>query len=296
MGIFMNYYLNLNPFEMNIYLLVISLLSTVFSVGTIMYDKIPFNETKNLLIEYPNKILFIITCFPTTSISNIAYVDVDPLVLQIIRGTNIVINILFSYIINKQELNYKVVILIFINLISCVFPFIIQAFSKQKVKLGIYGLVLTVILLLITGIICSIRFKLKEFNKIDNLYSISLIYSIFKSMFLIFTLPIAYFITDTYIFDLDRFTRISGWALFGSVIYTILWVKHNASYLTLKPLDFGIINNLVLVSIVIILSLVKISVFHYYYLISFGLVTLSSTLILFCKKTQQLEFTEGELV
>lgn len=181
-------YLNLNIFEIHLFLTVLSIYGFFSSLITMLFDK---NHPKNILhnlynLNFKDKFYIFISCLPVSKLIVISYIDLDPVIIQLLNNTSIVINIIFAILYNKTYYLFDKIIIInmIINVISSIIPFIFNDNFSIKINnntiFGLIGLINTFISLILNGIVNVVGANIKNIE--NNGETIA-----FHNTFIIFT-------------------------------------------------------------------------------------------------------------
>jgi hypothetical protein len=293
-GLILSSYFNF--FDIYIFLIVLSIYTFFMSSIMFIFDKShPYEILLRLYkLNRYDKLKFAFISFPISILYSIVYVDLDNVIIQIISGTTIVTNALFSVLINKNYrlINIKVIILIAINIVGCILPFIVDLMTLRENRVGIFGLIFILVLQIISGLIFSIIEKLKDFNHIDlkndcytfTTFTLLLSHIIYLILFspLIYFIQISYY--DEYTIDLNNLLLINLIATAISIINGPLLSKANRSIIRLSSFHIGLVNNSKMILMTFISIMIGYSEFNYIYLISLGLIIVSSLCLLYLDK------------
>ena len=290
-GLILSKYFNF--FDIYIFLVILSIYTFFISCIMIIFDRShPYEILLSLYnLNHYDKLKLAFISFPISILYSIVYIDLDNIIIQIISGTTIVTNILFSVIINKNYrlINIRVIILVVINIVGCILPFIVDLMALGDSKVGIFGLIFILVLQIMSGFIFSIMERLKDFNHIDlkndcytfTTFTLLLIHIIYLMLFS----PLIYFIQikhyGDYIIDLNKLLLINLIATSISIINGPLLSKANRSIIRLTSYDIGLVNNSKIILMTIISVMIGYSKFNYIYLVSLGLIVVSSLCLLY---------------
>lgn len=290
-GLILSRYFNF--FDIYIFLVILSIYTFLVSSIMLIFDRShPYEIVLSLIsLNRYDKLKLAFVSFPISILYSIVYIDLDNIIIQIISGTTIVTNTLFSILINKNYrlINIKVIVLIIINIVGCLLPFIIELFMIGKNRVGIFGLIFILVLQIMSGIIFSIVEKLKDFNHIDlknDCYTFTTFTLLLSHIiYLILFSPLIYFIQikyyGEYIIDLNKLLLINLIATSISIINGPLLSKANRSIIRLSSFDIGLVNNSKMILMTFISIMIGYSKFNYIYLISLGLIIISSICLLY---------------
>lgn len=280
-------------FDIYIFLVILSIYTFCISSIMCIFDRShPYEIVLSLCsLNRYDKLRIAFISFPISILYSIVYIDLDNIIIQIISGTTIVTNIIFSVLINKNYrlINIKVIILIIVNIVGCILPFIVDLFIVGKNRVGTFGLIFILILQMMSGLIFSIVEKLKDFNHIDlknDCYTFTTFTLLFSHIiYLILFSPLIYFIHikyyGEYIIDLNKLLLINLIATSISIINGPLLSKANRSIIRLSSFDVGLVNNSKMILMTFISIIIGYSKFSYIYLISLGLIVISSVCLLY---------------
>jgi len=242
-------------------------------------------------LKLKNKIKVIFASIPISLLYPIIYIDLDPILIQMLSGTSIIFCVALSVILNYNTylLNFKNLFCICINIIGCLLSFINML--KPNIKIGIFGLVLMFFTLISNGIVFAITEKLKELENFDmekeaytfSLYTFLLIDSILLIIFLIPVLVYAHYINILYL-DFASFNLINSISILVGIFNGPFYIYMSKIMMTLRSIDIAIVNNLKLVIMVFITCIFQISEFSYWYIVSLVMIIISSMLIVHFSK------------
>jgi hypothetical protein len=296
LGIFIKNY-NLNLFESQLLITIITITSLFNSFYFIIFDKDHFIITlKNIFsISYLQLILLYISCFPVYKILTLAYIDTDPVIIQLITSNKIIINLVMAIIINHKKylININIITLIIINLVFTLLPIIFYDDFKLKINnmnYGSVGIILSCISLFLMSIINIYNERLiynEIFNIKSNCYSFLLIiFYISDIIFSLFCLFITFIFEKYYrlndnIININSFNNILYYSYLFSFIYGPIFNISAKHYLFCNSIDIGIITNIVFILLVCISCLLKYSIFYYLYIPSIIIILITSLLIIY---------------
>ena len=298
LGLFLNY-LNFNLFERNLFMLCLSFYTFIYSfIFTLFDDNHPYNIVKKIFsLKLKDIIILYLSVLPFYKLQVFSYIDLDPIYIQLINSNKIVLNLIMTIIINKKKylLNIKLFILVFINILSCVIPFI---FDDQfnliinKNKIGLTGLIFSIVSIILMSIVNiyneklieTINIELKDFNTF--IIFIFMVSDLFLSLI---CTPITILIDKSNnnitniinITNFNNFSLIIIYSSFISLIYCPLYLLVTRYYLLLNSIDIGIINNITLIILILISCLLKLSIFYYIYIFSIIFILFSSLMIIY---------------
>jgi hypothetical protein len=242
-------------------------------------------------LNLKNKIKLIFASIPISLIYPIIYIDLDPILIQMLSGTAIIFCVAMSVILNcnRYLLNFKNLFCIVINITGCILSFINML--KPNIKIGVLGLILMFIILVSNGIVYAIIEKLKElenFNMDNGAYTFSLytflfIDSIFLIIFLIPVLIYTHYVNILYL-DFHSFNLINSISILVGLFNGPFYIYVSKIMMMIRSIDISIINNLKLVIMVFITCIFRISEFSYWYIISLVMIIISSILIVYFSK------------
>ncbi len=274
---------NLNLMDMYLYVLLLTLYSTCSSFIMLIFE----NNTKNNINAILNmdklpllKASF--TSFPIFMLNTITYIDLDIIINQILNGTVIIFHLLYSIIINnnKEIINWKLFLCCILNAFGCVILFIFNDFNN--VKIGFFGLFLTLLLLNLKGYIYAILEKFtKDVNAGIDENTFRFLTLFFPQLcILVLLFPVFYIIQiiyyDNYNINFCKFSVINLFASLIGIINGPYYLITNISLIKLSSLDNGIINSIYTILMVFIAIIFGYSEFNYISIVSLFLIIISS--------------------
>ena len=280
-GIFINNYFEFNFIDNYIFALFLSIYSFLIGTNISLFDNNHPKDTIKKLYNAPKiiKLKYFISSIPISILYNFVYNSMDPILIQLIGGSSIIFNYIFSILINKNYhlINYKIIIFIFINIFGCILPFIFEI----KNNVSTFGLIFQIILMLLSGIISAFMEKFKYCNYLDinnECFTIvNFYFQFYQIIIIILLLPLNLIFFNK--FDFNKFLFIFLIASLYSIIYGPLYIISSYSMISLSSLDNGIINGLRM--IIIILFSCIFSPFKYIYIISIAIIIISSLILIY---------------
>lgn len=259
LGIFIKFY-NFNLIESQLFLLILNVFS-FFTSSPYILCGLNINESFNklYLLKLKDKILLYLSCLPFYKLMILSYIDVNPIIIQIINNNKLPINILFSLVINKKYYlcNWKLLLSIIINILSC---YIILLFNNWICYLKItdlninnfssIGIILSIISVILTSLTNVLNENIKNNINLDNDIYIYSTYVFIPSD--IFFSIIIFLILLSFNFKIDNIYLLFFYSGLFSIIYGPLYVLSNKAYLELSSIDIGIINNISFILILIL--------------------------------------------
>jgi hypothetical protein len=282
-------YLDLDIFEINIFNLFITFFGFISSFPNIILDEnLPKDTIKKLYnLNIKNKFKIFISCFPVYNFIVISYIDLDPIIIQLLVSTSIIFNLIISslYYYNFTLLkNPKILLCIIINIFGCILPII---FKINIVKFGIIGLINTIINIILLAIVTTLNENLKnldfDYDKELNTFII-FTYLFIELIIFILLLPLFYYIkyiynNNNYIINIIKLKDLFLYSSLLGIIYGFIYISTTKSYLYLTSFDIGIIKNINLILVTLLSCLFNISLFNYLYIPSIFLIIISSIII-----------------
>jgi len=296
LGILCNY-LKLDIFEIHIFNLFITFYTFLFSFPYIILDENkPINTLKKLYnLNVKDKRTIMLSCLPVSNFIIISYIDLDSVIIQLLLTTSIIVNLIISslYNLNYKLLNKKIILLIIINISGCIIPLLLNddfTFKLNNNKIGMTGLINTIIIIILSAIVTTLNEKIKNINFDYNKECYTFIiftYLLIELILFIILTPIFYLIQfnliNNYKINTNIIKDIILYSSFIAIIYNNIYINTTIFYINLTSFDIGIIKNINFIITILISCLIGISKFYYLYILSLVFVIFSSILIIFIK-------------
>jgi hypothetical protein len=238
-------------------------------------------------------VLFI-SCIPFYKLLILSYIDVDPIVIQLVNSLKIIINPIFFSLYNKKYFlfNRIIIINIIINLISCIIPLIYNdnlSLKFNSINVELLGLIIAIFSILLTSLTNIINENFKDFYILNNTFILTdLICSILLTPIII----LIFYLKNSNLNNLitiNNFYNIYYYSSLIGFIYGPYYISITKKYLHLIFINVSIINNIVLLFCIIISCLLKLSVFYYLYIPSIILIFITSfTIIVHSEKLKNI--------
>ena len=249
--------LHFNLIDSHIFLIVLLGNVYFFSMIFLIMDKEHPISTIKRIIDAPKKdfLKLALFGFPIALFGNFLYLVSPPLVLQIFTGSTIFFNTVMSVIINENHylLNWKIIILLVLNIISCSLPSIYHLIIGEASNITTVCVLSNILFLTVGAILNTFMEKAKETSSIvdfnHNKFS-SVIFTLNTTEFLytlLFT-PLVLLIGKYNDIDVpDTLTKwITIYAL-GSIsgfAFAFLFMVYDYYLFKLKSIELGINENL----------------------------------------------------
>jgi len=299
-GILIKYF-NFNLFESYLLITFIIIYGFLSSNLFIIRDNIhPSTTLKNLFnLSFKEKIILIFSCCPFYKLIVLSYINLDPVIIQLINSLRICINpIIYSLYYKEYYLfNLILIISILINVIACIIPLIFNdnftLTNLNKINdFSIISIFNTIICMILTTINNIFNEKICiKYDLINNfglntfiVYTFIIIDLLFSLLLIPIIFIINYFLNN---YNIDNLISLQNFYLINilgcliGLLYGPYNILVNKCYLKITSLNVCIMNNLVLITTIIISCLLKISLFHYLYIPSIILIILTSIIITF---------------
>ena len=295
-GMILTNMFHFNLFDMYIYITLLSIYSCCSSLFLVICENSPITTIKKFLNLDRTKIFKIIfASFPIFMLNPLCFIDTDIVINQLINGSNIVFNLVYSVLMNKKYylINYKIISLVCLNLLGCILTFIFDDFAN--IKIGYMGISLVIILLNIKGYIFGI---IEEFDNMNEINMNEEIYTFgFIGMFIpqiiiyILMLPI-FFIIQYYIYGyhltFTHFCLINSFASIVGLFNGTFYQSVNKSIIKISSIDNAIVSNINMILSIFVAIALNYSKFNYIYIISFVIIIISAIYLVKYNKSELL--------
>jgi hypothetical protein len=286
-------YLNFNIFESHLFTTLIIIYGFLSSNLFNILDTIHPYETINIIynLSKKNKSILYISCIPFYKLLLLSYIDVDPIIIQLLNCLRIGINpILYSLYYKKYFLlNYIIVFNILINITWCIIPFIFNDNFSLKINginIGLFGLINSLSSILLSSINNVIN---ETFINIYNSNYTFIIYTfiITDMIFSIVITPIIIFIYYLLNNNFNNLILINNlyiifiYSFIIGLLYGPCYIIITQKYLHLSSLNMSIINNIILICSIVISCILRLSIFYYLYIPAIILIFISSIIIIY---------------
>lgn len=308
-GIFIKY-LNLDIFHIHLFLTITSFYGFFISSIFILFDsdaRIIINQIYNL--DRSNKIKILLSCLPINKIIIIAYIDLDPIIIQLLGSLGIAFNYISSALYNRQLYLFNSIInlSLLINIISCIFPFIFNDNFGIKinntVQIGPIGLTISILYIILNGLSNLIGANIKFIENItsDSNTFIQMTFLLIEVISYIILIPFMYYfqiyvIREEIIINIELLKLIFIYGTLLSLLYGPFYILVTRYYLKLSAVDIGILRNLGLIIIIFISCIFNISVFYYLYIPAIILIIISSMIIIYKKNKLMIQHNETKTI
>jgi hypothetical protein len=243
-------------------------------------------------------VLFI-SCIPFYKLLILSYIDVDPIVIQLVNSLRIIINPIFFSLYNKKYFlfNKIIIINIIINLISCIIPLIYNdnfSLKFNSINVGLLGLIIAIFSILLTSLTNIINENFKDFYIFNNTFIIYtfILTDLICSILLTPIIILIFYLKNSNLNNLITINNFYNIYLYSSLIgfiYGPYYISITKKYLHLTSINVSIINNIVLLFCIIISCLLNLSVFYYLYVPSIILIFITSfTIIVHSEKLKNI--------
>ena len=261
--LFAMYYTNVLHYNLvESHLLITILLCNTFAYSMIyiMYDEDhPYETIKRIKNSSSKDILdLILCCFPVMILGNFLYLVSSPLEVSLFAGTSIFFNTISSIIFNKNKylMNWKILLMLFINIICCSLPSIYKIYNNDN-TISLKGILANLTLLIIGGIISArlekvhstssiLNFKDSKFSSV--VFSLALIEMVYMIIFTPSVLLTGKYIGNEFP-EWEQFVRIYALGCISGFIFAILFIAYDYCIFKLKSVEVGINENINLVII-----------------------------------------------
>ena len=293
-------YFNFNIFESYLFTTLLVIYGFLSSNVFIIYDKLHPIHTINKLynLSKKDKILLFLSCCPFYKLIVLSYINLDPIIIQLINSMRICINpIIYSLYYREYYLcNYIIIINIIINVSACIIPLIINdnfiSSRMDMVQLNSFSIlsILNTIICMILTAICNIyneKINIK-YDLINDfgintfiIYTFMLIDVIFSILLAPIIILIYYIINGNLnnLILLNNFYIINTITSISGILYGPYIIYMNNCYLHITSLNVCVMNNLVLIISIILSCLMKFSIFYYIYIPAIFIIIITSFII-----------------
>lgn len=276
------------------HLLITTLLCNVFAYSMVylIFDKEhPYETIIRIKTSSSKDILdLVICCFPVMILGNFLYLVSSPLEVSLFAGTSIFFNTMSSICINKNKylLNWKILIMLFVNIICCSLPTFYTLLYTQE-TISIRGILANLTLLIIGGFMSakleSVHGTSSILNFKDSKFS-SVIFSIaFLEMFYMLLFTPSVLLTGKYIGnefpEWNKFISIYALGCISGFIFAFLFIIYDYCVFRLKSVEVGINENMNLVVLSLLAVAFGFDKFSKVLIISLALTIVSSIIITF---------------
>lgn len=282
-GMYNENVIKLNLVETHLYLLILLGNLFFYSMVFLVMDKDHPRDTLTRFIKAPKKdfALFALFGFPTMLIGNFLYLVSSALNIQLFSGTAVVFNTLASVLINKNTylMNWKIIILLIINVVGCALPSMLQA-SEMHFR----DVFCNIFYLIIGAIASAFIEKAKEQTSLmdfdANKFS-SVIFTVnFSEFFYVLIFTPTVLLVGKYVGNefppVDRLIFLYAFGTISGFVFTFLFFAYDYSAFQLKSVEMGINENVNLVLLSLFAVLVGFDKINYILFISLALTILSS--------------------
>ena len=293
-------YLNFNIFESYLFTTIFVIYGFFSSILFIIFDKINTRDTLTNIynLTRKDKIILFGSCIPYYKLLVLSYIDLDPIIIQLLNSIRVGLNLIIYMIYYKEYYlcNLIIIINIIINISACIVPFIFYdnfSIKINHINIGVFGLIITIISVILTSINNIINEKFKNLYDFNNKYGYNtfIIFSfiivdvIFSLMLIPLIIVIQYFNNNNNninnIISINNFYKIITYGSIIGLFYGPYYIYVTISYLNLSSIDVSIINNIVLIFTIFISCILHLSVFYYLYIPSVILIFISSIIIIY---------------